>query len=91
MELGLFDLPGVRLGMLLMPRGSYRKERLEKEGDGRVYAVFAGRLSIQTCDGARPRRTLVVSPGSPVVLDTPGSYHVTADQHSVGVRGVRCV
>ena len=88
MELRIFDLTGVRLGMLLMPRGSYRREQLE-QGDGRVYAVFTGRLSIQPCDRSRPQRTLVAEPGSPVMLDTPGAYHVTADKHSVGVRGVR--
>ena len=91
MELRLFNLSGMELRLLVMPRGAYRRELLAKEGEGRVYAVIAGRLSVQTCDQNRPQRTMLVEPGSPLLLDTPGNYHVTADRNSIGVRGERRV
>ena len=76
-----------RVEMMVMPRGEYHLEVIE-EGQVLALVLLRGQISVQPQGRARPRR-LVATPAMPVFLVTPGSYHVVADTHCVGIRGVR--
>jgi len=87
MEISFTPFRNYQLAMMLMPRGAYQRMVI-REGEHRVLAVIRGCLTVQICGKDRPQRILKATPGSPVFLVSPGSYHVTAESHTVGVRGV---
>ncbi len=77
-----------QLDVLVMPRGEHHLEVIEP-GDTVALVLIRGRLSATRCGRDVPSRQLVARPTEPVFLVTPGSYHVVAESHCIGLRGVR--
>ena len=83
--IGLLNLGRTRVDGVLVPAGSDEIVVL-REGESCIMVVITGRLLVSREDRQKPWRQIWGTPMHPVILATPGSYRIFANQHTCAVR-----
>ena len=83
--IGLLNLGRTRIDGVLVPAGSDELVELA-DGESCMMVVLSGRLLVSREDKTKPWRQIWGTPMHPVILATPGTYRVFANQHTCALR-----